>query len=148
MATIYTEFLKIPFPDAEEQNPSYELFQSYTEKIEGYLYMATLMKNFFLAEGGDVTWDGGIMRWTTDFYIPVFFWGKRFTISYGPDSANRYAVLQNGQALVVEIPSVPNTNALIFSVVSQLDQAKPNQWVAGWALNGRLYLNGLGEISV
>ena len=148
MALVYTQFLKTPIPDSDEANPSYEQFMAMVEHQEKFIYMNHLMKNLQLGGGGTLTWNTGILYWTDDLTVPVFHWGRKILVRFGSESLGRNLVVQNGQAIVLEIPFAPGTNTILnFTALSQLDTSKANQWVAGWRLGDKLYLNGLGEVS-
>jgi hypothetical protein len=148
VASTLTQFLKYPIP-GENSDPFYDQFVALMQQVENWSYINTLARNFFLAGGGTLTWNGGtgIFTWTDDFVLPVFFWGKRLLLRYGPDNSMRAAAIQNGQALVVEIPFTLGTDQVVnFSVVSQLDQNKQNQWVAGWRNGSQLFMHSIGEV--
>jgi ABC-type transport system substrate-binding protein len=143
-----TQFLKYPIP-GEDSDPFYDQFVALMQQVENWSYMNTLARNFFLAGGGTLTWDGvnGILTWTDDFVLPIFFWGKRLLLRYGPDNASRNAQMQNGQAMVVEIPFTVGTDTVVnFTVVSQLDTNKTNQYVIGWRNDSQFFLRGIGEV--
>jgi len=149
VAAVPTQFLKFPIP-GEDSDPFYDQFVELMTVVEKWSYMSALMRNFFLTGGGTLSWDGtnGILQWTDDFIVPVFFWGKRLLLRYGSDNASRNLQLQDGQAIVAEIPFVIGTDSVInIAALSQLDQLKPNQWVMGWRNGSTLWLNGMGEVS-
>lgn len=149
VSAIPTQFLKLPIP-GEDSDPYYDQFVELMNVVEKWSYMNALIRNIFLSGGGTRLWDGmnGIFEWTDDFTVPIFFWGKRLLLRYGPDNASRNFQLQNGQAAVIEIPYVIGTDTVVnFSVVSQLDQTKPNQWVVGWRDGSSLWLHTLGQIT-
>jgi len=143
-----TQFLRYPIP-GEDSDPFYDQFVALMQQVENWSYMNTLARNFFLAGGGTLNWDGvnGILMWTDDFVLPIFFWGKRLLLRYGPDNASRNAQMQTGQAMVVEIPFTVGTDTVVnFTVVSQLDPNKTNQYVIGWRNASQFFLRGIGEV--
>lgn len=144
-----TDLLKIPIP-GENSDPFMDQFREYTRVIEDGIFLRKLMVNFFLSAGGTRIWASGtgILTWTEDWIIPVFHWGRRINVVYGPDGTTRTATIPDGSALVVDIPSILNTNVTRdFRVVSQLNTNVNNEWVAGWNNDGVLQLRGIGEIT-
>lgn len=149
VAAVPTQFLKFPIP-GEDSDPFYDQFVELMNQVEGWVYFNAVVRNAFLTGGGTLSWDGinGILQWTSDFEVPIFHWGKRLLLRYGPDNAARNLQLQNGQAMIVEIPYVIGTDTVVnFSVVSQLDQTKSNQWVVGWRKDSSLWLHTIGEVT-
>lgn len=143
-------FLKISYP-GEESDPFWDQWVEMVRQMDEAMFMALVLPNLFIAGGGTRTWNGGsgIFTWTTDFTVPVFYWGKKLIVRYGPDAANRAVTLLDGQALVVEVPIVLNNDTTVvnFSVVSQLTQSKRNLWIAGWRNGSVLQLKGIGELT-
>jgi hypothetical protein len=144
----YTSFLKFPIP-GEDSDPFYDQFVELIRAIESRVFMNDLIKNFFLTKGGTLTWNSGtgIFTWTEDFEVPVFFYGKKMFLRYGPDAATRALALQDGQAIIVEIPSVIGTDTVLnLNVVSQLDVNKANQWVIAFRNGSNLHIHTLGTM--
>lgn len=144
-----TNLLKIPIP-GEDSDPFMDQFREYTRVIEDAAFLTKLLANFFIAGGGTRIWSSGtnILTWTQDWIIPVFHWGKKINVVYGPDNATRAALIPNGSALIVEVPTVLSSNvSLNFKVVSQLDPEKNNQWVAAWNNASTLQIKNLGEFT-
>lgn len=141
-----TEFLGIQYP-AEDCDPFYDQFVSLVRDLDSILFMRKIMNNLFIGGGGTRSWGGGVLLWTDDFVIPVYHWGKRILVRYGPDGLTRGAGIQDGQCLVVNIPMSMNGDVVInFSVLDSLDQARHDQWVVGWRYGSALQLKGIGEL--
>lgn len=144
-----TSLLKIPIP-GEDADPYMDQFIEYTNVIEMSIFMRKLMINFLLTGGGTRIWSSGtgIFSWTADWVIPVFHWGKKINVVYGPDGATRAALIPSGSCLIVDIPAILNGNVnLNFRVVSQLNTNVDNEWVAAWNNAGTLIIRNIGELA-
>lgn len=144
-----TELMGIEYP-GEESDPFWDQWVNMMNQIDLNIFMRKIKENLFIAGGGSRTWNGGsgVFSWTQDFCIPVYHWGKRVFVRYGPDGATRGVGLQDGQALVVQLPVIMNSDVTVnFSVVDRLNVNKEEQWVAGWRYGGALQLKGIGELT-
>lgn len=145
-----TTFLGIDYPD-ENQDPFYESYEAQMQQMDQIIFMQKVMNNLFLSGGGTRTWNGGSgsFSWSADFVIPVFHWGKKINVQFGPDNMNRFVAIPDGSALVVTIPFVMNENITVnfAAPVAQLTQQSHSQWVAGWRYGSVLYLKGIGELT-
>lgn len=144
-----TDLLGIPIP-GEDSDPFYDQFVNYTNFIERVMFFRKLMVNLFIRGGGTITWLTGssLLSWSDDFHVPVFHWGRRLNVVYGPDGATRNANIPSGSALVLTIPPTLNANRNVnFEVLARLDVNRQDQWVVGWNDDGVLQLRNFGELS-
>lgn len=144
-----TDLMKIPYP-AEDSDPFWDAWVEMMNYIDRAMFFQKIMANLFIGGGGTRSWNGvsGALTWTSDFVIPVYHWGKRILVRFGPDGLTRALNLADGQFLMVTIPASMNADVVVnFEVRSQLDQTQHNQWVAGWRIGDALQLKGIGELT-
>lgn len=143
-----TQYLGIRYP-SEFEDPFWDNYVAQMEDVDQILFHRKIQNNLFIGDGGTLVWSGGtgVLTWTADFVVPVFFWGRKLLVRYGPDNATRAVNLIDGQALVVTVPTVMNGNVIVnFSVANQLDPNLHTQWVAGWRVGSKLQLKGIGQL--
>lgn len=145
--TVLTTFRKLAYP-GENSNPFWEQWRGLMNQIDAELHLRQLMSNMIPDGGGTITFNSGsnLMTWTADFVVPLFHWGFSLNLVFGPDDSTRNANIQNGQALIVTVPSSLNANRdLNMTVVSQLTTTANNQWVLAWNNSGTLVVRQIGS---
>ena len=148
-APLKTDFLQLTYPD-ENCDPFYDQFVAFITESEAVMYMSKVLSNMWITAGGTRTWNsvGGIFTWTSDFIVPVPYWGYKITVPFGPDAATRTAGLADGNLLIVSVPMSFQSNAVSnFQVVSKLDPNRNDQFVCGMRVGNALYLKGIGELT-
>lgn len=142
-----TQFLGIRYP-SEQADPFWDEYVAQMQDLDVILFHRKIQNNLFIGDGGALAWNGaGVLTWSADFVVPVFYWGRRVLVRFGPDNLTRAVTLADGQALVVNMPTVMNADVVVnFEVASQLNPAVHNQWVAGWRIGTKLQLKGIGEL--
>lgn len=143
-----TPILGIPYPD-EDAETYYDVYVSQMRELERLTLSAKIQNNLIIGGGGTVSFNAGtnLLNWTSDFTLPVLVFGKKITVSFGPDAATRQAALSEGSALVLEIPLSMNTDITrSFQVLNQLDINNHLLWVAAIRLGGKVLFRGLGPI--
>lgn len=144
-----TALLGISYP-GEECDPFWDQFVAMMGQIDRLMFFHQVMNNLLLSGGGTRSWNGGtgIFTWTADFVVPVYFFGRKLNVKFGPDGLTRALVLQDGQAMALSIPSSMSDNTDVnFIVIDQILPANPEIWVAGFRNGSKLVLRGIGEIS-
>lgn len=144
-----SQFMRWTVP-SEFEDPFWNSYEAQINDQDGSAFLSKMMANMFLTSGGTRTWNSGsgLFTWTADFVVPIFHYGKKISIQYGPDGLTRSANLFEAQALVITLPMVVNDNLVVnFAVASQLSSAAHNQWVAGCRVGSVLQLRGLGELT-
>lgn len=143
-----TTFLDITYPD-ENANPFYNAYRQQMESMSRILFQTKLQAQMIMGGGGTVTFNSGTntLSWTQDFVIPVYYYGYKLNVVYGPDFSTRSAVLSDGSALYIEVPFVLTENKNInFSVGSSINKENHQLLVVGFRSGSKVYLNGLGVI--
>jgi hypothetical protein len=143
-----TTFLDITYPD-ENANPFYNAYKQQMESMSRILFQAKLQAQMIMGGGGTVTFNAGTntLSWTQDFVIPVYYYGYKLNVVFGPDFATRQAVLSDGNALYIEVPFVLTGNKNInFSVGNAINKENHQLLVVGFRSGSKVYLNGLGVI--
>jgi hypothetical protein len=141
-------FLKIPFP-SENEDPFWDGYLAQIEAQDALAFQAKIQSNIFVGGGGTITFTPGTstLNWTSDFIIPVFHYGKKITISFGPDNLNRQAIIPDGYAIVVEIPYSMTDNVVgQMRLLAQLTPANHQQCVIGWRLGNKVYFRGMSPV--
>lgn len=147
--TEQTTFMKYSYP-SEGENPFYDSYLAQMEQIDQANFMAKLQSNLFVGGGGTVTFTSatGALNWTDDFIIPVFHFGKKISIPYGPLGAVRQAIVLDGYAIVVNIPFTMSDNVVgTMQILSQLTPLNHQQWVLGWRFGNKIYFKGMSPVS-
>ena len=142
-------YLSIPYPD-EDSDPFMDAFEGMVLTAEQVMFYNKMFGNMFMAGGGTRTWNPttGLFTWTSNFTLIVPQWGKKITVSYGPDNLTRAANLQDGQCLVVAVPlALANNVARNFMVQSQLNAQEHDKFVCGTRFGTALYLRSIGELA-
>lgn len=141
-------YLKIAYPE-EHQDPFYETYESQVNSTDEILFMQKIQNNLIIGGGGIISFSSITQQltWTQDFIVPVFHYGKKITLSYGPDNATRVASILDGYALVIEIPYVLTDNITTnIKVLSQLTPLNHQQWVLGFRTGTKVYFKGLSPV--
>jgi len=144
-----TTFMGIPIP-GENSDPFYDQFLEYSRTIDLALHNLSMTQNSIISGGGSISWaaGSGLLSWTDDIYAPMFKWGYKLVLRYGPDNTTRNANISNGSALVVTLPASLNGNRILNLTVESSLPAKTNaQWVLAWNNNGTLVFRDLGEFT-
>ena len=151
--TEQTTFMKISYP-SEFENPFWDSYYAEKEQIDQALFMNKLQNNLFVGDGGVVgfTSSNNKLQWTTSFTIPVFHFGFKLTVPYGPGGSItnpiKYAIIPDGYAIVVNIPFTMTANTEIsMQVLSQLTPLNHQQWIMGWRSGTTVYFKGLASVT-
>lgn len=140
-----TTFMQFPYPD-DGQDPFYDAYQTQMQALDEAAFMSKIQNNLIIGGGGAVALNSstGVLTWTGDFVVPVFHFGKKITVSFGPDGPIRACGLPDGSALVLEIPFTMADNVVLnFSVLTQLTPLNHQQWIAGLRLGSKVYFKGM-----
>lgn len=148
-----TTFMKINYP-GEYQEPFWDAYLSQMEMIDQALFMNKLQNNLFVG-GGDtpsqpILFDSGsnTLTWFSDFVIPIFHFGYKLTVPYGPSGNTRTATILDGYAIVVNIPFTLTANTPIsMQVLSQLTPLNHQQWVMAWRSGKNVYFKGMAQVT-
>jgi hypothetical protein len=141
-------FLKIPYP-SEKEVPFYDSYLAQVEAQDAVAFMAKVQANVMVGGGGTITFTPGTstLTWTTDFVVPVFHYGKKISIPFGPDNVNRHAIIPDGYAIVVEIPYSMSDNVILpMRLLGQLTPANHQQCVIGWRFGNKVYFRGMNSV--
>lgn len=141
-------FLKIPYP-SEKENPFYDPYVAQIEAMDTIMLMSKIQANVFVGGGGTITFTPGTssLTWTSDLIVPIFHYGKKITIQFGPDNLNRQATIPDGYAIVVEIPYAMADNVVLpMKLIPQLTPANHQQCVIGWRYGNKVYLRGMSPV--
>lgn len=143
-----TTFLAIPYPD-ENSDPFWDMYESQMSALDQIAFMSKIQANLFVAGGGSISFSSGtqILSWTSDLIIPVYHYGYKITVPYGPDNLTRAAIVPDGYAIVVEIPYVLTANVVAeMKILSQLTPANHAQWILGWRNGTKVYFKGMSPV--
>jgi hypothetical protein len=143
-----TTYLKVPYP-SEGDEPFFTTYESQMASLDEMIFCTKIQNNLFVAGGGTktLTPSTNTLTWTADFVIPVFYYGKKITIPYGPGSAFRQVQLLDGQALGVDIPMVMQDNTVgQMQVYSQLTPANHQTWIFAWRYGNNVFFKGMSQI--
>jgi len=143
-----TTFLEIPYPE-ENQNPFYDAYRQQMEAMSRILFQVKLQSQFIVSGGGVVAFNAGTntLTWTQDFMIPVYYYGFKLNVRFGPDYANRQALMSDGQALYIEVPFVLTQNMVVnFSQGTAINKDNHQIFVVCYRNGNKVHFNGLGAI--
>jgi hypothetical protein len=150
--TEVSTFLQIPYP-SEGQDPFYDTYLSQVEALDQVIFMNKLQNNLFVGGGGIIgfTPSSGLLYWTEDFVVPVFHFGKKMSIPYGPlgsiENPIRNTTILDGYAIVLNIPYTMTGNVSVsMQVLSQLTPLNHQQWVMAWRLGTKVYFKGMNSV--
>jgi hypothetical protein len=147
--TEQTTFMKYTYP-SEGENPFFDAYLAQMEQIDQANFMTKIQNNLFVGGGGVISFASttGTLTWTEDLIIPVFHFGKKISIPYGPLGSIRSAVVLDGYAIVVNIPYTMTDNITgTMQILSQLTPLNHQQWVFGWRLGNKIYFKGMSSVS-
>lgn len=96
----------------EDEDPFFESIVATFNQVDVGIYQAKNLIQSFLCGGGTVAWNSGtqVLTWTDDFKIPIVMSGFVLNLKYGPDNANRSVLLQNGEFMYVQVPTMLTAN--------------------------------------
>jgi hypothetical protein len=152
--TEQTTFMKISYP-SEFENPFWDSYFAEKEQIDQALFMNKLQNNLFVGMDNPIGSPGVIsftastntLDWTTDFIIPIFHFGYKLTVPYGP-TGSRSATILDGYAIVVNIPFTMTANTVIsMQVLSQLTPLNHQQWIMAWRSGTKVYFKGMSPVA-
>lgn len=143
-----TPILEIPYPD-EGQEEFFSAFVSMMRELERITLMNKIQNSLFLGGGGTISFSTttNILQWTEDFILPIPQYGKKITISYGPDHATRQATMSDGSMLVIELPYTMNADRTAnFDQISQVDRMNHQRCVLAIRIGDRVYFKGRSSV--
>lgn len=146
--TEVSTFMKFSYP-SEGENPFYDSYLAQMEQIDAAAFMSKIQNNLFVGGGGTLTFTSGTstLNWTDDFIVPIFHFGKKMNIPYGPIGTNKSCTILDGYAIVVTIPMTMTENIVAsMQVISQLTPLNHQQWVMAWRCGNKVHFKGLGTI--
>lgn len=141
-------FMQFTYP-SEGENPFYDSYLAQVEQLDQALFMNKIQNNLFVGGGGTLTFtpSTGVLNWSDDFIIPIFHFGKKLNVPYGPFGTSRTATLLDGYAIVVNIPYTMSDNVTAsMQILSQLTPLNHQQWVMGWRSGNKVYFKGMNPV--
>lgn len=142
-------FCKFPYPD-EYANPFWDQYESQIQAMDKLIFMRKIKENIIVGGGGIFSFVSltGIFTWTDDFILPIYHFGKKISIQFGPDGLNRSVTIPDGYALSISIPFAMKTNETRnFSVISQLTPVDEQQFIVAFRSGSKIYFNrGLSPV--
>lgn len=101
-----TTFMNWPIPD-ENKDPWYKDFVDLVKEFDSSVGALLNTAGNLIIPLGTVTWNASFkeVTWTDDFLIPIVQSGFYLRIKYGPDLATRKIFIDNGERLIIRVPT-------------------------------------------
>jgi|SRR6185295_2567547 len=140
---IDTPYFGWPYPEENDDPYFDEIAAFFVSQDDTVFGLMNTMANIIIPPSG-VNWNplSMTLTWNADFEIPLMATGFSLFVKYGPDQANRTAVLGDGGRLIVVVPRTSTGNVTAnFSVVHGVVPIQTGLFTVGFCRGTHFYAN-------
>jgi hypothetical protein len=138
-----SNFFGWTFPD-DTQDPYFDTIRAFFSQQDESVFALLNSASNIIIPPSAVAWSPSFhqLTWNADFEIPLMKSGFSLKVKFGPDGINRFATINDGQRLIVTVPTTSTGEVTAnFAVVDGIVTGRNGLFTVGFCRGLNFYAN-------